>query len=99
MPIKPGTVKPGQSISSDNNWREITGSSFYRSARLKLHNEDPRSDALFDVNGRGISGISFYRSGRLKLQNEDRPSIALFDVNWHKINGFTAHAWLGLHGV
>ena len=55
--------------------------------------------ALFDVNGHEISGSSFYRSGRLKLQNEDCPLDALFDVNGHKINGFTAHAWLGLHGV
>ena len=55
--------------------------------------------ALFHVNGHEISGSSFYRSGRLKLENEDRPSDALFDVNGHKINGFTAHAWLGLHGV
>ena len=63
------------------------GSSFCRSGRLKLQNEDPHSNALFDVNRHEISGSSFYRSGQLKLilQDEDARFNAELDANWRKM--------------
>ena len=78
-----GLSKQGQA-----NWdKAFPQSSFCRLGQLKLQNEDPRSNALFDVNGHEINGSSFYRSGRLKLQNKDPSSNTLFDVNGHEING------------
>ena len=72
----------GLSNQGQANWdKAFPQSSFCRLGQLKLQNEDPRSNALFDVNGHEINGSSFYRSGRLKLQNEDPRSNALFDVN------------------
>ena len=48
------------------------GSSFCSFTHLKLQNEDPRWNVLFDAKALKSTGSTFCSFTRLRLQNEDR---------------------------